>query len=212
MNYIENIYVCLAAPLLVAALCLRARRRLTMLFLLAGMTACLLSSYISTFLAAAQGVDALVASLEIAPVVEESMKFFPLLFYLLVFEPRRETTADEALLIAVGFATFENVCYLTGSGAGNVASLLVRGFGAGAMHVVCGVMTAAGLSYLWGRTYLRVAGTLGLLGLAATYHAIYNLLVSQVGAAAIIGYLLPVLTAVLTAALGGRFRRTRKTT
>lgn len=207
MNYIENIYVCLVAPLLVAALCMRGRQRMNMLFLLAGMTSCLLSSYISTFLAAAGSVDALTASLEIAPAVEEGMKFFPLLFYLLVFEPRPETAANEALLIAVGFATFENVCYLTGSGAENVGLLLARGFGAGAMHVVCGVMTAAGLSYLWDRTYLRVAGTLGLLGLASTYHAVYNLLVSQPGATAFAGYLLPVLTAVLVAVMGLRLRR-----
>ncbi len=111
------------------------------------------------------------------------------------------------LLIAIGFATFENVCYLTGSGAGNIALLLVRGFGAGAMHVICGVMTAAGLSYLWDRTYLRVAGTLGLLGLASGYHAVYNLLVSQAGAAAFAGYLLPVMTAALVAVFGGRFRK-----
>lgn len=208
MNYIENIYVCLAAPMIVAAVCLRSRQRMTMLFLLAGMTACLLSSYISTFLAAVHHVDSVIASLEIAPVVEEGMKFCPLLFYLLVFEPELRTAVEEALLIAVGFATFENVCYLTGSGADNVGLLLVRGFGAGAMHVVCGVMIATGLSYMWDKTYLRVAGTLGLLGLASTYHAVYNLLVSQTGAVAYAGYLLPVLTAVFVAVLRNRFRRT----
>lgn len=207
MNYIENIYVCLAAPMIVAAVCLRSRQRMTMLFLLAGMTACLLSSYISTFLAAVHHVDSVIASLEIAPVVEEGMKFCPLLFYLLVFEPELRTAVEEALLIAVGFATFENVCYLTGSGADNVGLLLVRGFGAGAMHVVCGVMIATGLSYMWDKTYLRVAGTLGLLGLASTYHAVYNLLVSQTGAVAYAGYLLPVLTAVFVAVLRNCFRR-----
>lgn len=210
MNYIENIYVCLAAPLMVAAICMRWRQRMTVLFLLAGMTACLISSYISTFLAAAGDVDTFTASLEISPAVEESMKFFPLLFYLLVFEPRLDTAANEALLIAVGFATFENVCYLTGSGAENVGLLLARGFGAGAMHVVCGVMTAAGLSYMWDKTYLQVAGTLGLLGLASTYHAVYNLLVSQTGLVTFAGYLLPVLTAALVVVFGRRFRKTRK--
>ena len=203
MTYIENIYVCLAAPLLVAALCLRSRRRTSLLFLLAGMTACLLSSYISTFLAAAHGVDALVASLEIAPAVEEGMKLLPTLFYLLVFEPDRKDASNEALMTAVGFATLENVCYLTGSGAARTLYLLVRGFGTGAMHVVCAAMVAAGLKYFWDRLSLRLAGTLGLLGLAVTYHAIYNLLVSQTGAAMLLGCLLPVLTAALAAALGG---------
>ena len=36
------------------------------------------------------------------------------------------------------FATFENVCYLTQNGAGQFVYLLIRGFGTGAMHIVCG--------------------------------------------------------------------------
>ena len=48
---------------------------------------CLLSAYINTFLAAVCQADALAATAEIAPVVEETMKLLPLVFYLLVFEP-----------------------------------------------------------------------------------------------------------------------------
>ena len=47
MNYIENIYICLAAPLLIVVLCLRGQGKRSILFVLGGMTACLLSS--STF-------------------------------------------------------------------------------------------------------------------------------------------------------------------
>ena len=170
MNYIENIFICLTAPLLVAVLCLRGTRRRLALFLLAGMTACLFSSYISTFIAAALRTDRLSASLEIAPMVEEIMKLFPLLFYLIVFEPRVEDASGSMLMIAVGFATFENVCYLTTNGAASVMHLLVRGFGTGAMHVVCGAVVSLGLFYLWDRLWLRAAGTVGLLSLAITYH------------------------------------------
>ena len=49
MNYIENVYICLIAPLLIAILCFGGRERRNLLFLLGGMTVCLLSSYISTF-------------------------------------------------------------------------------------------------------------------------------------------------------------------
>lgn len=197
MNYIENIFVCLAAPLLVAVFCLRKDRRRMALFLLAGMTACLFSSYISTFVAAVLHADRLSASVEIAPMVEEAMKLFPLLFYLMVFEPRIEDASGSMLMIAVGFATFENVCYLIANGADNVFHLLIRGFGTGAMHVACGAIVSIGLFYLWDRIWLRAAGTIGLLSLAITFHGIYNILVSQSGTAAWIGYLIPVLTAVL---------------
>ena len=195
MNYIENIFICLAAPLLIAVLCLNGSRRKMVLFLLTGMTSCLLSSYISTFIAMALAADQLSASLEIAPMVEEIMKLFPLLFYLMVFEPRIEEASGSMLMIAVGFATFENVCYLTTNGAANVLHLLIRGFGTGAMHVVCGALVSFGLFYLWDRLWLRAAGTIGLLSLAITFHGVYNILVSQSDPAAWIGYLIPLLTA-----------------
>ena len=50
MNYMENTYVCLAAPLLLAVLCLRREGRRSLLFTLSGMTACLFSAYVSAFL------------------------------------------------------------------------------------------------------------------------------------------------------------------
>ena len=106
------------------------------------------------------------------------------------------------LMVSVGFATFENVCYLTGNGSAQLLHLLIRGFGTGAMHVVSGMIVGMGLYYLWNRLYLRFAGTAGLLALAITYHAIYNLLVAQSGAAARIGYILPMLTVLLALTFG----------
>ena len=176
-----------------------------MLFLLSGMTVCLLSSYISTFLATVLGSNLLSASLEIAPLTEEIMKFLPILFYLLVFEPGRGEVADGVLMTAVGFATFENACYLISNGAGDIMHLMIRGFGTGAMHVVCGFIIAAGLLYLWDRLWIRVAGTIGLISVAITYHGIYNILVSQTGVAAMIGYLIPLLTVALSLIFGRRY-------
>ncbi len=198
MNYIENIYICMAAPLLIAGLCMRGRGRRMMLFLIAGTTVCLLSSYINTFIAAVLRVDMAIASIEIAPMTEEIMKFLPILFFLLVFEPTKEDIIDGVLMTAVGFATFENACYLTGNGAADILHLLIRGFGAGAMHVVCGFLVALGILYLWDRVWLQLAGTVGLIAVAMTYHGIYNILVSQTGTSAAIGYLIPLLTLALT--------------
>ncbi len=87
MTYIENIFLCMVSPLLVAALCMGRRQLRFFLFCIAGMGVCLLSAYINTFLAAVCQADALAATAEIAPVVEEMMKLLPLVFYLLVFEP-----------------------------------------------------------------------------------------------------------------------------
>jgi len=194
MDYIENIYVCLMAPMLITTIYLRGKGQRMIIFLLGGMTVCLLSSYIRTFVAVVNGADLLTASLEISPLVEEGMKFLPILFYVLVFEPDKRAIPDAVMLIAVGFATFENVCYLTQNGASHIMQLLIRGFGTGAMHVVCGMIVAFGLLYLWDRIWIRIAGTIGLLAAAMTYHGIYNILVSQSGAAVLIGYFIPMIT------------------
>lgn len=196
MNYIENIYICLAAPLMVAVLCLESYRRRIILFMLSGMTMCLLSSYINTFLAAVYGLNALTASVEISPTVEEVMKLLPVIFYLLVFEPPKNRMAGNTITVAIGFATFENVCYLLGNDTSNIQHLLIRGFGTGTMHVVTGMVVMLGMKVVWEKLWLRLAGTLGLLTIAIVYHASFNILVSQTGVPAYIGYMFPIVTVI----------------
>ena len=162
----------MASPLLIAALCMGKRQTKFFLFCLAGMGACLLSAYINTFFAALYGADNLAATAEIAPVVEEVMKLLPLLFYLLVFEPKAEQIRITAVMVALSFATFENICYLIQNGAGHFSFIFFRGIGTGAMHVICGAIVGGGLAYVW--------------------HAIYNLLIAYGGAVQYTAYLLPV--------------------
>lgn len=50
MTYIENIFLCMVSPLLVAALCMGRRQLRFFVFCIAGMGVCLLSAYINTFL------------------------------------------------------------------------------------------------------------------------------------------------------------------
>lgn len=200
MTYIENIFVCIAAPLLVAALCMGEKYYRVFFFCFAGMAACLLSAYINTFFAQMYNADLINATTQIAPVVEEIMKLLPLLFYLLIFEPEAEKINTAVLIVATGFATFENICYLTQNGAAELSFLLIRGFGTGAMHIVCGAVVGFGLVYVWQRGWLRIAGTAGLLCAAVTFHAIYNLLIAYGGTVQYIAYALPVLT--ITAGIG----------
>ena len=151
MTYIENVFFCLAAPLIIAICCVPRYPRRSLLFILSGMVACLFSSYISSFFARSLGASALEASLEISPLVEETLKLVPIAFYLMVFEPEKNEAAGEALMIAVGFATLENVCYLLATNADNTLRLLIRGFSTGAMHVAGGALLSIVLTSLWDR-------------------------------------------------------------
>jgi RsiW-degrading membrane proteinase PrsW (M82 family) len=201
MTYIDHIYACMAAPMLIGLLFADRRWRTGIVFVLAGMTACLLSAYINSFFAGLYGADVATATAEITPVVEEIMKLLPLLFYLLVFEPKPERAQTAMIIIAVSFATFENVCWLVDNGAEQLDFLLLRGFGTGAMHVVCGAAVSAGLVYIWRSAWLKVAGTAGLLCTAVTFHAMYNLLLSAGGGAQIFGYMMPIAAALIGYAL-----------
>ncbi len=192
MIYIENIYLCLTAPLLVACFCTGAMNRKYLLFVLAGMSACLLSAYINVFFAQIYETDIITATLEIAPLTEEVMKALPILFYLLIFEPKTKQAVSAMLMVAMGFATFENICYLVEHGSDNLYYLLVRGFGTGAMHIVCGAIVGYGLLFTWERKWLKVIGTFGVLCIAITFHGIYNLLMSSGGMAQICGAILPI--------------------
>ena len=193
MTYIENVFACIAAPLLVAALCAGKRYAHYFIFALAGILACLLSAYVNTFFAALLSATAPVATAEIAPVVEEFMKILPLMFYLLVFEPEGDRIRAAILVTAAGFATFENVCYLMENGAGDLGFLLIRGFGTGAMHIVCGVIVGYGMVYVWPRGALRAAGSLALLGTAVVFHGVYNLMAAYGGCVQYVAYALPLM-------------------
>ena len=94
------------------------------------------------------------------------------------------------------FATFENVCYLTQNGAGQFVYLLIRGFGTGAMHIICGSVYGRVLRPVWDSRPLRAACLFALLCVAIIYHAIYNLLVSAGGMPQLIAYFVPLPTAL----------------
>ena len=197
MIYIENIFLCLAIPLALSMLFIGGRTRIFMLFMITGMSVCLLSAYVNSFFMGYYGVDDIVAVVEITPVCEEVMKLLPLLFYVLIFEPKVRDLPEAAVALAVGFATFENACYLTENGAENFMFLLIRGVSAGALHILCGILIGFGLSYVFRRRWLAFTGTMGLLGACIAFHAIYNLLISGEGAWQMAGYLFPSVLIVL---------------
>ena len=197
MTYIENVFVCIAGPLLLVTFYMGKKYYSIFFFCIAGMGACLLSAYVNTFFAKLYNADFINATTQIAPVVEEIMKLLPLLFYLLVFEPKPKKINMAVLIVATSFATFENICYLIKNGAAQLSFILIRGFGTGAMHIVCGAIASYGLVYVWQYSWLKIAGTFGLLGAAINFHAIYNLLIAHGGTTQYIAYALPVLTMII---------------
>ena len=87
--------------------------------------------------------------------------------------------------------TAECTVHLTENGAANFNFLLIRGISAGALHILCGVLSGFGVSYVFRRRWLAATGTVGILGACIGFHAIYNLLITADGVWKTAGYLFP---------------------
>ena len=197
MIYAENILLCIAVPLLLSLLFIRGNaRRFEAAFLL-GMGVCLLAGYISGFINYASGMGSGDTAVFISPVVEESVKFVPLVLFLILLDPENESVFLAAAGIGAGFATFENCCYILTSGSGNLGIILIRGMAVGVMHIVSMMALATGLVLARHFRVLTPAGFIGALSLSVTFHGLYNLLASGTGLFSVIAYILPLLTGLL---------------
>jgi len=193
MIYSENILLCIAIPLAVALVFLRGSvQRFTFSFL-AGMVVCLLSAYISGYVGLVAQASVTDTAIYFSPVLEETMMLLPAVFYLYLFEPDERETVLCAVALGAGFATFENCCYLLATGSESLRFTLVRGLAVGVMHVVS--MVAVSLGMLLARRYRTppLSGVVGSLAMSTTFHALYNLLVSEPGMTSYAGYVLPLL-------------------
>ena len=99
MTYIENVFLCLAIPLILSLFFTEGRGRRFTLFMTLGMGICLLSAYVSSFFMVYYGTSATVTAIEITPVCEEVMKLLPLLFFFLIFEPEAKELPGVACLL-----------------------------------------------------------------------------------------------------------------
>lgn len=201
MIYAENIFVCIAAPLVIAVFLLEGDARRFVVFFTIGMAACLLSAYINNFIVAiAAGLEYFSmtsgqTTVRLTPICEEIMKALPVYFYVAVFATKRRDIISVALAVGLGFATLENCGYIVQYGAQDVLFTLLRGLSAGVMHAICAALLGYGLAFVYGRKYFAFAGSFAFLCMALTYHAIFNLLVSADGGLRIAGYILPEATA-----------------
>ena len=208
MSYnIENIFICLAAPFLIAALGTNTGNRRNYLFIVLGFVCCVISAYLNTFFSVIYNAQDTSAVLEISPVIEETVKLLPLLFGLIVFELQPKEGGNIIFNIAVGFATFENVCYLLENGTGNLFYLFVRGFSSGAMHITCAFIIGYGLRVFRRPAALRAAGIFGLLCVAITFHATFNMLMKTDGIIKQLGYAIPIASCIILLLLKAPFRK-----
>ena len=97
MTYIENVFICISVPLLLSLLFVKGALRRYTLFLCIGMGICMVSAYVNSFFMELYQVDGVTAAIEISPVCEEILKLVPLLFFILIFEPKPKEITPAAI-------------------------------------------------------------------------------------------------------------------
>jgi len=191
MIYSENIFMCIAIPIVVLLIFLKRESRHYYAAFLVGMAACLLAAYVNSYLIMVLDSSRLECVRYISPIVEEVFKIIPIIIIMLIYEPDDNTLFEFAVIMGVGFATFENCCYIIDNGAESLTFTGIRGFAVGVMHVVCALINAAVIIIMRQVRSKMIFGTVGAFSFAVTIHATYNMLVSVKGGARLIGYFLP---------------------
>lgn len=197
MIYAENILLCIAIPLIIAAIFSKGHSRRFIVSFLIGMVSCLLAAYISGFINAVREMSSEETAIFISPMIEEIMKMLPLIFYLFMFEPGDDALSMTAIGIGTGFATYENCCYILTMGAGRISYIIIRGMAVGVMHIISIIAFVIGLSIARRFKLMSIGCIVGALSLSMTIHGLYNLLVSEPGITSYIGYALPIVGAFL---------------
>ncbi|MBP5163857.1 MAG: PrsW family intramembrane metalloprotease [Lachnospiraceae bacterium] len=203
MIYPENLLICIAVPLIITAFFVKDNARKIVASIVIGMLLCLVGAYIGGFLENAFAMKAEETSIFISPVTEEIIKFLPVLFVMLLFDPEDEELVLTAVGIGAGFATFENCCHILAGGTESLVFILIRGFAAGVMHVVSRYALSRVLVRLRRYKAATVPVIVGALSISVSFHALYNLLVSEPGISSYIGYILPLGVAVALAVVRG---------
>ncbi|WP_440949072.1 PrsW family glutamic-type intramembrane protease [Methanosphaerula subterraneus] len=179
-------FFAIAIPLCFLLIFLEGEQRLIVSFLVWGVCAGALASYLNSSLVDLFATTTMVPSVTIAPVVEEFLKALPL-FLILLLTGRRY---DRSLLVLAmasgfGFAILENYVYITAlslTGAGPVLYALIRGITSSVMHGCMTAIIGYGI-FLTSNLSKRSLPVLlfGLYTVSLTLHALYNLMIGYTG-------------------------------
>ena len=187
------LFISIFFPLFLMMLLVEEKARLPIVFVMVGI-------FISVFVSEVNGVLLSIlhmthydATITLAPVTEELLKAFPILFYAIVISDKKEKLFTASMATGIGFAILENAYYLIiNYETFSVVSALIRGFCTGLMHGMCTLLVGFGISFIRKRHKLFAVGTFALLSVAITYHAIFNMLIQS--KYPVVGALLPMAT------------------
>ena len=192
-NLIYILFISIFFPLFLMMLLVESRARFPIVFVMIGIFVSVFVSEVNGVLLTILNMTKYDATITLAPITEELLKAFPILFYAVAISDKKEQLFTASMATGIGFALLENAYYLiVNYETFSVLSALVRGFGTGLMHGMCTLLVGFGISFIRKRRKLFAVGTFALLSTAITYHSMFNMLVQSKHP--IFGALLPLVT------------------
>ena len=192
-SLIYILFISIFFPLFLMMLLVEEKARLPIIFVMVGIFISVFASEVNGVLLSMLNITRYDATITLAPVTEELLKAFPILFYAVVVSDKKEKLFTASMATGIGFAILENAYYLiVNYETFSVLSALIRGFCTGLMHGMCTLLVGFGISFIRKRHKLFAVGMFALLSVAITYHAIFNMLIQS--KYPVVGALLPMAT------------------
>ena len=192
-SLIYILFISIFFPLFLMMLLVEGKARLPIIFVMVGIFISVFAAEVNGVLLSMLNITRYDATITLAPVTEELLKAFPILFYAVVVSDKKEKLFTASMATGIGFAILENAFYLiVNYETFSVLSALIRGFCTGLMHGMCTLLVGFGISFIRKRHKLFAVGTFALLSVAITYHAIFNMLIQS--KYPVVGALLPMAT------------------
>ena len=191
-NLIYILFVSIFVPILLMACLVEKKARQPIIFVLIGIFVSVFASEINAYLRNVLPMSNFEVTIIVTPITEEILKAFPILFFAVLFTPKKEALFTASMAVGIGFAVLENAYYMLNSGSFNMIDAVFRAFGTGLMHGMCTLLVGVGISFVKKKSKLFVVGTFALLSTAITYHGIYNMLAQS--EFKVIGAFLPIAT------------------
>lgn len=174
------ILICIAVPLLLLMTLMDARSHLLTGFMLVGMLTAASAYEINSTVQVMFWMTGQEVSVRVAPVIEELLKAVPILFYSVAVSDDRKILLPLSMAVGIGFAILENAYLLTAYiDQVTISWALVRGLSTSLSHGLCTLTVGYGMSFVRKRKKLFYTGIFGLLSLAMTFHAVFNLLIQS---------------------------------
>lgn len=170
----------MAIPLLLLITLLKKESRHLVLGMISGMLVAVCSYEINSLFSMMLQMNGTEISIKIAPVAEEILKASPVLFYAVLISDDPKKLLSVAMSVGIGFAILENSFLLiTYLDQVDIVWAIIRGISTSLSHGICTLTVGCGMIFVRKKKKLFYTGTFGLLSIAITFHAIFNLLIQS---------------------------------